>query len=114
VDECQDLKEETLNLITEIFGNDQTKFTFVGDPKQNIMGFAGARADIFQLLKEKFSPQVFNKSVITLSFRFSAEVADFANHFVSAFTTHEPSNRAKKPHIGFKPHIIIVGQEADY
>ncbi|CAG8775141.1 12664_t:CDS:2, partial [Racocetra persica] len=85
----KNLKKGTLNLITEIFGNEQTKFIFVGDPKQNIMGFAGAREDIFQLLKQKFSPEVYNKSVITLSF-------------------------PKKPPSGHKPQIIIVGHEADY
>ena len=55
VDECQDLQLKLLILITQIFGHAETNFTFVGDPKQNIMAFAGATEDIFQLLKEQFT-----------------------------------------------------------
>jgi superfamily I DNA/RNA helicase len=89
VDECQDLKTETLHLIIKIFGSEETNFTFVGDPKQNIYGFAGARADIFKLLEDYFPAQTHN--IIATSFRLTPEIADFANHFIQKFMTYRSS-----------------------
>ncbi|CAI2201351.1 12120_t:CDS:2, partial [Funneliformis geosporum] len=80
VDECQDLKAETLRLITKIFGSEGTSFTFVGDPKQNIYGFAGATEDIFTLLEQQFPQQT--QSIIATSFRLSPEIAEYSNDFI--------------------------------
>jgi superfamily I DNA/RNA helicase len=112
VDECQDLKGEVLNLVTEVFGSDHTNFTFVGDPKQNIMGFAGAQQDIFALLKEKFPNET--HSVIATSFRLPQEIAEFANDFIRKFMNYRDSIRTIKSNNGHKPQIIVVGQESDY
>ncbi|KLL02077.1 MAG: UvrD/REP helicase N-terminal domain protein [Mycoplasmataceae bacterium RC_NB112A] len=112
VDECQDLKIETFHLITQAFGNQKTNFTFVGDPKQNIYGFAGVRTDIFKLLEEKFPNQT--NSIIATSFRLTPEIADFANHFIQKFMTYRASIQTSKPETGQKPQIIIVGQKSDY
>ena len=112
VDECQDLKIETFHLITKALGDERTNFTFVGDPKQNIYGFAGVQTDIFKLLKEAFPFQT--DSIIATSFRLTPEIADFANHFIQKFMTYRASIRTTKPKTGWKPQIIIVGQESDY
>jgi superfamily I DNA/RNA helicase len=112
VDECQDLKVETFHLITQAFGSERTKFTFVGDPKQNIYGFAGAQTDIFKLLEEQFPHQT--NSIIATSFRLTPEIADFANHFIQKFMTYRASIQTTKPKTGQKPQIIVVGQELDY
>ncbi|MCE8162916.1 MAG: ATP-dependent helicase [Candidatus Moeniiplasma glomeromycotorum] len=112
VDECQDLKTETFHLITQVFGSERTKFTFVGDPKQNIYGFAGAQTDIFKLLEEQFPHQT--NSIIATSFRLTPEIADFANHFIKNFMTYRASIQTTKPKTGQKPQIILVGQELDY
>ena len=101
-----------LNLVTEIFGSSHTNFTFVGDPKQNIMGFAGAQKDIFALLKEKFPNET--HSVIATSFRLPQEIAEFANDFIRKFMNYRDSIRTVKPNNGHKPQIIVVGQESDY
>lgn len=101
-----------LNLVTEIFGNHHTNFTFVGDPKQNIMGFAGAQQDIFALLKEKFPHET--HSVITTSFRLPQEIAEFANNFIQKFMNYRDSIRTIKSNNGHKPQIIVVGQASDY
>ncbi|CAG8762480.1 17071_t:CDS:1, partial [Cetraspora pellucida] len=111
-DECQDLKKDTLHLILKVFGSQQTNFTFVGDPKQNIYGFAGARADIFKLLEEYFPNQV--RNIIATSFRLTPEIADFANHFIKKFMIYRSSIQTFKPRTGQRPRIIIVGQEPDY
>ncbi|MCE8158936.1 MAG: ATP-dependent helicase [Candidatus Moeniiplasma glomeromycotorum] len=113
VDECQDLKIETFHLITQAFGSESTKFTFVGDPKQNIYGFAGAQADIFKLLEEQFPHQT--NSIIATSFRLTPEIADFANHFIQKFMkNYRASIQTTKPKTSQKPQIIMVGQEPDY
>ena len=113
VDECQDLKKTTFNLITDIFGSNQTNFTFVGDPKQNIMGFAGATEDIFTLLEQKFPGEV--HGAISTSFRLTPEIANFANHFIRKFMEkYRPAIQTTKPNSGQKPQVIMVGQELDY
>ena len=111
VDECQDLKVETFHLVAQVFGSEQTNFTFVGDPKQNIYGFAGAREDIFELIETQFPQQT--NSIIATSFRLTPEIADFANHFIEKFMTYRASIRTAKPKTGQKPQMIIVGQESD-
>ncbi|RHZ36595.1 UvrD-helicase domain-containing protein [endosymbiont GvMRE of Glomus versiforme] len=112
VDECQDLKIETFKLITEIFGSNQTNFTFVGDPKQNIMAFAGARENVFSLLEQKFPQQT--NGIIATSFRLPQEIADFANDFIARFMSHRTSIKTIKSNNNHKPQIIIAGQEKDY
>ncbi|CAI2183228.1 157_t:CDS:2 [Funneliformis geosporum] len=107
-----DLKVETLHLIIKIFGSERTNFTFVGDPKQNIFGFAGAQADIFKLLEDYFPSQT--HSVIATSFRLTPEIADFANHFIQKFMTYRSSIQTTKPKTNQKPQIIVIGQELDY
>lgn len=99
-------------MIINVFGGQQTNLTFVGDPKQNIYGFAGARTDIFKLLEEKFPHQVHN--IIATSFRLTPEIADFANHFIKKFMTYRASIQTTKLKTGQKPQIIIVGQDSDY
>jgi len=101
-----------LNLVTEIFGSSHTNFTFVGDPKQNIMGFAGARRDIFAILKEKFPNET--HSVIVTSFRLPQEIAEFANDFIRKFMNSRSSIQTVKSNNDHKPQIIIVGQKSDY
>ncbi|CAI2197172.1 16454_t:CDS:2, partial [Funneliformis geosporum] len=112
VDECQDLKAETLRLITKIFGSEDTSFTFVGDPKQNIYGFAGATEDIFTLLEQQFPQQT--QSIIATSFRLSPEIAEYSNDFIKKFMTYRASIQTTKPRTGQQPQIFIVGQDPDY
>jgi len=112
VDECQDLKVETFHLITQVFGSERTNFTFVGDPKQNIYGFAGVRTDIFKLLEARFPHQT--NSIIATSFRLTPEIADFANHFIEKFMTYRASIQTTKLKTNQKPQVIMVGQEEDY
>jgi len=102
-----------LNLITDIFGSNQTNFTFVGDPKQNIYGFAGAREDIFDLLEQKYPQEI--QSAISKSFRLPKEIAEFTNHFIQKFMEkYRPAIQTTKSNGGHKPLIITVGQELDY
>lgn len=112
VDECQDLKKNLLTLITEIFSHPKTNYTFVGDPKQNIMAFAGATENIFQLLKEKF-PDCVQKE-ISISFRVPQEIAVMANDFTSKFMDYKPKLSTNQNNGGKKPTVFVAGKEKDY
>jgi superfamily I DNA/RNA helicase len=112
VDECQDLKKQILNLVTKVFGHQQTNFTFVGDPKQNIMGFAGATEDIFELLVQEFPNLA--RNTISISFRLPQEIAAFANHFIAKFMPYRVAIETVKSNGGQKPQILITGREHDY
>ncbi|MCE8164071.1 MAG: ATP-dependent helicase [Candidatus Moeniiplasma glomeromycotorum] len=112
VDECQDLKRNLLNLITEIVSHKGTNFTFVGDPKQNIMAFAGATENIFQLLKEKFLNCA--QKEISISFRVPQEIAAMANDFTSKFMPYKPKLTTNQTNGGKKPVIFLADQEKNY
>jgi len=112
VDECQDLKKQVLNLVIQVFGHQQTNFTFVGDPKQNIMGFAGATEDIFELLAQEFPNLA--RSTISVSFRLPEEIAALANHFIAKFMAYRVAIETVKSNGGYKPQIFIVGHQQDY
>jgi superfamily I DNA/RNA helicase len=91
----------------------KTNFTFVGDPKQNIMAFAGATEDIFQLLKEKF-PNCVQKE-ISISFRVPQEIAVMANDFTRSFMLRrKPKLATNQSNGGKKPVIFLAGKEEDY
>lgn len=105
VDECQDLQIKLLILVTQIFSHQKTNFTFVGDPKQNIMAFAGATEDIFQLLKEKFPDYV--QMEISISFRVPQEIAAMANDFTSKFMTYKPKLTTNRTNGGKPPHSFF-------
>ncbi|CAG8834195.1 1097_t:CDS:1, partial [Racocetra persica] len=91
----------------------ETNFTFVGDPKQNIMAFAGATDDIFQLLKDKF-PNCVQKE-ISISFRVPQEIADVANDFTRKFMTRrKPKLATNKTNGGKKPVVFLASSEQDY
>jgi superfamily I DNA/RNA helicase len=84
----------------------------VGDPKQNIMAFAGATDDIFELLTEKFFDCV--KMEIAISFRVPQEIAAVANDFTSKFMPYKPKLVTNKGNGGKKPVIFIAGEKKDY
>lgn len=112
VDECQDLKRNLLTLITEIFSHKETNFTFVGDPKQNIMAFAGATENIFQLLKQKFLNCA--QKEISISFRVPQEIAAMANDFTSKFMPYKPKLTTNQTNSGRKPVIFLADQAKNY
>ena len=102
-----------MTLITEIISHQETNFTFVGDPKQNIMAFAGATEDIFQLLKEKF-PDCIQKE-ISISFRVPQEIALVANDFTRNFMLRrKPKLTTNRTNSGKKPVIFLADQEKNY
>ena len=112
VDECQDLKLNLLTLITKIFSHEKTNFTFVGDPKQNIMAFAGATEDVFQLLRKEFPHCI--QMEIAISFRVPQEVAAMANDFTSKFMPYKPKLTTNQTNGGKKPVIFIADKEKTY
>ncbi|CAG8692907.1 2984_t:CDS:1, partial [Ambispora gerdemannii] len=90
----------------------KTNFTFVGDPKQNIMAFAGATDDIFQLLKERFADCA--QMEISISFRVPEEIAAVANDFTRKFMPHKPKLTTNQTNGGKKPVVFLAGLEKGY
>jgi len=101
-----------LTLITKIFSHEKTNFTFVGDPKQNIMAFAGATEDVFQLLRKEFPHCI--QMEIAISFRVPQEVAAMANDFTSKFMPYKPKLTTNQTNGGKKPVIFIADKEKTY
>jgi superfamily I DNA/RNA helicase len=112
VDECQDLKSNLLFLITQIFSHKLTNFTFVGDPKQNIMAFAGATEDVFKSLRERFPD--YTQLEITSSFRVPQEVATLANDFTSKFMPYRPKLTTNLSSGGKRPVVFIAETEQNH
>lgn len=99
-------------MITEVFSHQKTNFTFVGDPKQNIMAFAGATENIFKILKEKFIDCA--QKEISISFRVPQEIAVMANNFTSKFMPYKPKLTTNQSNGGKKPVIFLAGKEENY
>ncbi|CAG8627317.1 10833_t:CDS:2 [Cetraspora pellucida] len=78
VDESQDLDEFQLRMI-KLLCLPHTTLTFVGDPKQTIYEFRGAKSGIFEAIKNLF-PNNIQKNV-TESFRSHQEIVAVANNF---------------------------------
>jgi len=84
----------------------------VGDPKQNIMAFAGATEDIFQLLKEQFIDCA--QMEISISFRVPEEIAAVANDFTLKFMPQKPKLTTNQTNGGRKPVVFLANAENNY
>ena len=84
----------------------------MGDPKQNIMAFAGATEDIFKLLEERF-PDCEHLE-ISVSFRVPQEIAAMANDFTSKFMPYKPKLTTNRTNGGKKPVVFLARKEKDY
>lgn len=83
VDECQDLSNAQLKVITKYLKK-EGRFFAVGDPFQSIYGFAGASPESFNNIKTIFKPQMFK---LTNCFRCSREIVELAKSIRPDITT---------------------------
>jgi len=81
IDEAQDVGEAQVKVI-EAFSDTQTQWVVVGDPMQNIFGFAGAIHNRMDLLKAKYNATQYS---MPLSYRASQVVAKLAQEYVPDF-----------------------------
>lgn len=79
VDEFQDTSFAQYDFLLSAFGQGQTAVTAVGDHKQRIMGWAGARQDAFEQFETDFGAQRLN---LLFNFRSSPELVR-VQHFVA-------------------------------
>lgn len=85
IDECQDLNEiqhEVLGYMTEHVtdGKDGRSYWMIGDDKQSIYAFRGARPDLFTDLDGK---EGWNTRVIRTNYRCPPEVVEMANRLIA-------------------------------
>jgi superfamily I DNA/RNA helicase len=85
IDECQDLNQvqfEAFQMMTEHITNDTKgkSVWMVGDDKQSIYGFRGARPDLFQGLHEQ---EGWTTRMIRTNYRCAPEIVDHANQLIS-------------------------------
>ncbi len=71
VDEFQDTTYAQYDFLLSVFGSGETTVTTVGDYKQRIMGWAGARGDAFHQFESDFSAQQYS---LRLNHRSSPEL----------------------------------------
>lgn len=77
VDECQDLSRCQLELI-KLCAHKDTRYLFVGDPRQAIYGFAGADCDSFEKIKTNLNCHYYPLSV---NYRCPKSVLDLARKY---------------------------------
>lgn len=73
-DECQDFNTSQLSLVMSM-GHKNTRFVFVGDPRQAIMGFAGADANSFYNIVERSEAKLMPLSICYRCPRSHVEIA---------------------------------------
>lgn len=95
VDEFQDTSELQYYILKKIFDIGKTKLFLVGDPKQTIMRFAGAKTDSFESALVDFNP---TKITLTEHYRSSNTIV---SKYMSIFENH-PLMINKSDHKDFK------------
>lgn len=85
IDECQDLNQvqfQAFQMMTEHIGDgsDGKSVWMVGDDKQSIYGFRGARPDLFQGLYEK---EGWSTRMIRTNYRCEPEIVEVANRLIA-------------------------------
>lgn len=96
VDECQDLSNAQLKIISKFLKKDG-RFFAVGDPYQSIYGFTGASPESFNNIKNIFKPEIFK---LTNCFRCSHEIVELAKLIRSDISTKN-SYKSKIENIKF-------------
>lgn len=85
VDEFQDTTFAQYDFLSSVFKSSEVKVTAVGDYKQRIMGWAGARGDAFHQFEADFSAQ---RHTLLLNHRSSAELVRI-QHVIAQAIDHE-------------------------
>lgn len=80
LDEFQDTTFAQFDFLNTCFFGSRLNFTAVGDDKQSIMAYAGARPDIFDRFNEKYSAQEIR---LTMNWRSAPKLVRFQNFLVT-------------------------------
>ncbi|WP_304275906.1 UvrD-helicase domain-containing protein [Caulobacter segnis] len=99
LDEFQDTTSVQYDLIATIFKGTETSLVAVGDDKQRIMGWAGAREDVFAAFSADFlgGPDDLGRVVLTQNFRSNARIVEILNGLKQRLAPSEPDFIAARP-----------------
>jgi superfamily I DNA/RNA helicase len=99
LDEFQDTTSVQYGLIESIFKGSAAKLTAVGDDKQRIMGWAGARADAFVAFEDAFltAPGAFGKVSLTRNYRSNERIVAILNTLKAHLAPAEPDFVSVRP-----------------
>ncbi|WP_018045720.1 ATP-dependent helicase [Methylobacterium sp. 88A] len=99
LDEFQDTTSVQYDLIATIFKGSPTSLVAVGDDKQRIMGWAGAREDVFTAFSTDFlgGPKDMARIVLTQNFRSNQRIVTILNGLKRRLAPAEPDFIAVRP-----------------
>jgi len=99
LDEFQDTTSVQYDLIATIFNGTDTSLVAVGDDKQRIMGWAGARDDVFEAFTADFlgGPEDMSRAVLTQNFRSNQRIVKILNELKQRLAPTEPDFIAARP-----------------
>jgi superfamily I DNA/RNA helicase len=92
VDEFQDTSFAQYDFLLSAFGQDRAIVTAVGDHKQRIMGWAGARDDAFEQFERDFAATRIN---LLFNFRSSPELVRVQHLVARALDPHSPLSESR-------------------
>ena len=105
VDEAQDLNEIMYSIIRLLFPGNRTNVDFVGDPRQAIMSWRGAVANVLTLFQKDYKADVYE---LDLNYRSSPEIIRLANDVQSEYAPLI----ATRPSTGLQP-VFHTAQDAE-
>ena len=114
VDEFQDTDPLQVELVEALCGSGVAsgKLFFVGDFKQSIYRFRGARPEVFRMLQEKTPER--GRLPLTLNFRSQPAILDFVNAtFCESFTTTYKPLRAHRQQVSPSPSVEFLWATSD-
>ncbi len=94
VDEFQDTTGVQYDLLRVIFADSDVQVTAVGDGKQGIMKWAGARRSVFEDYQHDFSAEELS---LTQNYRSNSHIVDILNVLKAELSPDEPDFVAVKP-----------------
>ena len=99
LDEFQDTTSVQYGLVKTIFQGSGTSLVAVGDDKQRIMGWAGAREDVFAAFSADFlgGPEDLARVVLTQNFRSNSRIVAILNALKARLAPEEPDFIAARP-----------------
>ncbi|WP_199084481.1 ATP-dependent helicase [Bosea sp. ASV33] len=118
LDEFQDTTSTQYGLIESIFAGGSASLTAVGDDKQRIMGWAGARKDVFDAFQADFLADrgASGRMSLTRNYRSNERIVAILNTLKANLAPDEPDFIVARPAPDMSPDricSILVADDAD-
>ncbi len=105
VDEAQDLNDIFYSIIRVLFPGNRTNLAFLGDPRQAIMSWRGAVANVLTIFQKDYRADVYE---LDLNYRSAPEIIRLANEVQSEYAPLI----ATRPSMGLQP-VFHTAQDAE-